>query len=148
MFKKIFYIMSIMFVLFFIYTPVEAVNWWYSTDIDTVAWDANIDVTTPSYRIYIATFDVGLDAMGAENVLAEITELTYTIPFTSDMAGYYIIGVTTVENSGQTDEAESAINWSYVNGVSTPEPFGFLVESDEVPVPADVNVTIEVIEAP
>ena len=82
-----------------------------------VEWDAHAPMADSiiSYELYL--FD------GTTQVLVDETAaLTYTFDLPGE--GVYVFGVRTVRNITSTGEKRySAINWSDVNGLETPNPF-------------------------
>ena len=92
-------------------------------DNTTIAWDAvePIDSEVISYKLYIAPY-----GDYASKTAAGITsELTYKVNIPTD-AAMYVVGVSAALNIGEGDEVESDINWSDVNGESTPNPFVYV----------------------
>jgi hypothetical protein len=88
----------------------------------TVGWNATvIPGETVTYRVYVAP----LNKYDEKVVLGTTAELqfTVTIPTAEPM---YVVGVSSLLKEGETDEEESTINWSDVNGTSTPNPFIYI----------------------
>ena len=67
----------------------------------------------------------------------ETSELTFTLTFTVE--GEYVIGVRTVRTT-PIGVVYSEINWSDVNGVSTPDPF---VVRYIVPIPEPEGLRLQ-----
>ena len=85
----------------------------------TVAWDAVVETgETVSYKLYVAP----LDDKDAKVILGTTTELTYIVTIPTELS-MYVVGVSTLTSEGTAEEKESAINWSDVNGINTPNPF-------------------------
>ena len=130
---------TILFVLLFFITPAIALDW-QTTNQSTIAWDAyDASAGNPGdeyrYNVYIKLQG---DTVGTL-VSQEQVSTEFTATFTSE--GFFIVGVSTVrfvdlDLSGSYDPTvdidengdpvilESTINWSDVNGASTPNPFG------------------------
>ncbi len=86
-------------------------------DTHSVEWDAHAPMfdSVISYEVYL--FDGTAQAL-----VDETAGLTYT--YTLPGEGVYVFGVRTVRNIISTGEKRySAINWSDVNGLQTPDPF-------------------------
>ncbi len=94
----------------------------YAQDIEytnqvTVAWD----VVAPIEPTDIITYQVWTDSVAGIVMVGKTDLVQYTITFTVE--GEYIIGVGTKREVVSGDIVYSEINWSNVNGVSTPDPF-------------------------
>jgi hypothetical protein len=101
---------------------------WVTANQVTVAWDAvTVPDGTVSYFVYVKNTGTGnllgtIDTVNGKALL-ETTNLQAAIAFTEE--GKYHIGVATKRiPNGQTEELVSIVNWSNVNGESTPNPFG------------------------
>ena len=93
---------------------------WHATNQVTVAWndvDKIVDTDEISYIVYSKI--VGTDT---PILVGETADLRFTIAFTDE--GKYYIGVATKRIVADGETLESEINWSDVNGESTPDPFG------------------------
>jgi len=109
--------------IFLTVNVVGAVEWHTANQI-TVAWNAVTTVTAPDVLKYgVYTKRLPNDApvfFGEQDALSAL--------ITFEAEGKYIIGITTIRyvDQGAPDEQrlESEINWSDVNGESTPNPFG------------------------
>ncbi len=122
--KKLF--LAMLIIMLIPAVNATALNWIGVNQV-TVAWDAvtalGDDTPIPqgdaiSYRIYIKKLP-----SGADQVIGDTQQLTYTITLPSE--GRYVVGLQTVRiPQGETEEQLSEINWSDVNGESTPNPFG------------------------
>jgi len=127
--KKI--LLSLLIVTFLGMGSAYSLDNWKDTNQVTIAWD---QVTTLSdnsmlpaghslkYKIYLANAVTDPDKTNPAE-LGETDQLNYTI--TLNVEGKYLVGVSTT----RYDETgaflnESEINWSDVNGESTPDPFG------------------------
>ncbi|MHC4644023.1 MAG: hypothetical protein ACYTBJ_00880 [Planctomycetota bacterium] len=125
-------------ILLFFTVPAMALDW-QTTNQSTIAWDAYVGTGNPGdeyrYNVYIKNQG---DAVGTL-VSQEQVATQFTATFTTE--GFYIVGVSTVrfvdldlngtydptvdvDENGDPVIMESPINWSDVNGVSTPNPFG------------------------
>lgn len=118
--KKIITIICSIFLLVIPTTSFALV--WTTPSQDTVAWD-RVPVPTIqaiTYRIYMAEYQ----KLDTTILVGETEDIKYTISF--ELWGKYVVGVTTVLNSGQEDELESSINWSDTEE-GTPSPFAYNV---------------------
>ena len=102
-------------------TRAHAVEWHTANQI-TVEWDAYTDVTAPDvlkYGVYTRMLP-----SGAPVLLHEQDTTVVTITFQAE--GRYVVGVTSIRYVGSAtgERIESEVNWSDVNGESTPVPFG------------------------
>lgn len=109
----------------------EGLNW-KSANQGTIYWDATealIDGSpAPSdgsikYRIWLKKEGAD-DSTKVEVGLTD--KLEFTITFTEE--GRFVVGVQAIryDANGVEMDAASSINWSDVNGESTPNPFGFV----------------------
>lgn len=101
---------------------VHAQMTWHTPNQSTIGWDATPDTRPITYKVYLTTSGNKANP----TLLGSTTDLTYTITF-PQMGGFYITGVSSVVDFGGANESESSINWSDVDGESTPEPFGWEV---------------------
>ena len=87
----------------------------------TVEWDPVIDSGAISYQVYVSPYPVvnPLDP-GAHTLVLETTEAEAVVTFQAE--GKYTVGIRT-KKSIDGEELFSEINWSYENGVNTPDPF-------------------------
>lgn len=103
---------------------------WVTDNPLTIAWDAitTKDDGTPLgptdtvvYGVYIRDVKTAV-----ETKITDVPGTTYTHTFTTE--GRYHMGVTAIRGidngDGTITVTESAINWSDVDGVMTPNPFG------------------------
>lgn len=118
--KKLICIISFIFLLAI---PASAITW-ITADQITVAWDPITTVSTPDilkYGVYMKKLPNGEPVL-----IGEQDPTTATLTFTEE--GRYIIGISTVryidKDTADEIKLESAINWSDINGDSTPNPFG------------------------
>lgn len=93
---------------------------WATPSQDTIQWDP-VEMVGITYRVYMAPFGQHENA----NLIGDTVETTYTVSF--DQWGEFVVGVSAVLQAGLPTEQESPINWSDVNGISTPEPFAYRV---------------------
>ena len=111
--------LALALVIMFTVSPVLALGWHTANQV-TVAWDAVgkiVDTDVISYVLYFKI--VGTDTP----ILAgETADLEFAVTFTDE--GRYYIGVATKRVVADGEIIESDINWSDVNGDSTPNPFG------------------------
>ena len=103
------------------YITSHAIEWHTANQI-TVAWDANTAVVAPDvlkYGVYTRMLPDGQPVL-----IQEQDSTAVTITFQAE--GRYVIGVTSIRYVGSAtgERLESVVNWSDVNGVSTPNPFG------------------------
>ena len=101
------------------YIPWAYALEWVSPTQDTIAWDAVVGDNV-SYRVYVAPYgdyETKVFQADTQDVLFFVT-----LP---ERAGKYVVGISTVLDLGTPEEDESEINWSDVNGESTPVPFGY-----------------------
>lgn len=103
---------------------------WVPANQSTIAWNATTtDVegnplpqdSVVKYYIYLKEF--GVEGDGEK--VGETDVLQYTVTFPGE--GKFIVGVRSVRLAEGEVVGESTINWSDVNGESTPEPFGFII---------------------
>jgi len=114
-------LLTLLFLVLFVFTIPVAVyaQEWHSTNQATVIWDAVApleDTDTISYNVYLKDMDGNIEFY--ENT----ADTTSIITFSEE--GRYFVGVSTKRVVASGDEAESEVNWSDVNGTSTPTPFG------------------------
>ena len=111
--------------------PSHAVDW-KNLNQATVAWDAVTTLSDGSaipegssiqYRVYMANAVTDPNKTNPA-VLGTIPNIEYLITINAE--GKYIIGVSAVRFADGAEVEESDINWSDVNGDSTPNPFGFV----------------------
>jgi len=93
---------------------------WYGPNQRTISWDPIIQPGL-TYRVYLAP----KGQYGQATLQGETSENTFDLTLTE--WGNWVTGVSAVEFIGTSTEEESAINWSDINGASTPDPFGFKV---------------------
>lgn len=93
---------------------------YYANQI-TVAWDPVSDSGAISYEVYMSSYPV-VDPLdpGAHILVLETTATEAVVTF--PVEGKYAVGVRT-KKSIDDEELYSEINWSYENGVNTPNPF-------------------------
>jgi len=108
----------LLIILFFVLVATLA----YSQEIVytnqvTVTWDA----VAPIEPTDIITYQVWTDSDAGIVMIGETDLLQYTITHTVE--GEYVPGVSTKRELDTGDIVYSEINWSNVNGVSTPNPF-------------------------
>lgn len=122
--KKLIIILAMVFLI----PMLSAAETWHPTDSATIAWDA---VTVPdgvlTYLVYVKNVETGelLGTIDTPNGMAtaETANLQQALTFSEE--GRYYIGVASKRiPDGQTTALYSDINWSNVNGESTPNPFG------------------------
>jgi len=103
----------------FTVSPVLALDWHTANQV-TVAWDPSekiADTDVISYFLYFKI--VGTDTP----ILAgETADLEFTFTFVDE--GKYYLGVSAKRLVADGEIMESDINWSDINGESTPNPFG------------------------
>jgi len=102
---------------------------WHTANQATVAWDTVdkiVDTDVISYVLYFKIVGTDIPILAGETA-----DLRFTITFTDE--GKYYIGVATKRVVADGEALESKINWSDVNGESTPDPFGvkFYVKPDQ-----------------
>ncbi|MBA7582873.1 hypothetical protein ES708_24811 [subsurface metagenome] len=87
----------------------------------TVEWDPVSDSGAISYEVYVSPYPVvnPLDP-GAHTLVLETTATEAVVTFQTE--GKYAVGVRT-KRSIDGEALYSEINWSYKNGVNTPDPF-------------------------
>lgn len=120
--KKIILVLLFMCLIFSI--PLNAQTWLTANQV-TIGWDA-VDTlnngaplpmgTIAKYKVYIKTEN------GTPIEIEETDLLQSTITFTIE--GNWFVGVSSVRYVDGKLTNESPINWSNVNGESTPDPFG------------------------
>jgi hypothetical protein len=87
----------------------------------TIEWDAVTDTGAISYEVYFAPYPVA-DPQNVDTLtfVEETALLESTVTFATE--GKYAVGVRTKKViDGETLFSE--VNWSYENGVNTPNPF-------------------------
>lgn len=118
--------LTILFVIPFFATAET----WHPTDSVTVAWDA---VTVPdgivTYFVYVKNIETGFLMGSIDTVhgkaVAETALLEQALTFTVE--GRYHVGIATKRiPANSTEILISTINWSNINGVNTPNPFGVM----------------------
>ena len=113
--KKIFIVLLVLLMMCLSVGYAQTIEY---TNQVTVAWD----VVAPIEPTDLITYQVWTDSVMAGVVMVGETDLLqYTITFIVE--GEYIIGVGTKREVVAGDIVYSDINWSNVNGVSTPDPF-------------------------
>ncbi len=103
-----------------------------------MAWDPVSDSGVISYQVYVSPYPVvGPLDPGAHFLVLETTETDAVV--TVQAEGKYAVGIRT-KKSIDGEELYSEINWSYENGVNTPDPFivGYYIRPD-----APVNLNAE-----
>jgi hypothetical protein len=102
---------------------------WHPSNQVTIAWDAVaplLATDTISYYVYVQFVPTGelLGSIDTANGLAyqEVDVLQATISFSAE--GRYYLGVATKRTLEDGAITISQINWSNINGTSTPDPFG------------------------
>lgn len=110
------------------FSPVLALDW-HTANQATVAWDPSEKIVDTDVITYVLYFKI----VGTEvPILAgETADLNFTFTFTNE--GKYYLGVSAKRLVIDGEIVESEINWSDVNGESTPDPFGvkFYVKPDQ-----------------
>ena len=101
------------------FSPVLALDW-HTANQATVAWDPSEKIVDTDVITYVLYFKI----VGTEvPILAgETADLNFTFTFTNE--GKYYLGVSAKRLVIDGEIVESEINWSDVNGESTPSPFG------------------------
>ena len=101
------------------FSPVLALDW-HTANQATVAWDPSEKIVDTDVITYVLYFKIA----GTEvPILAgETADLNFTFTFTNE--GKYYLGVSAKRLVIDGEIVESEINWSDVNGESTPSPFG------------------------
>ena len=112
-------ILALVLVTIFIVSPVLALEWQTANQV-TVAWDPSEKIADTDVISYILYFKiVGTDIP----ILAgETADLEFIFTFVDE--GKYYLGVSSKRLVADGETLESEINWSDVNGESTPNPFG------------------------
>ena len=134
--REILWAVFLVFVIVFMWSTMSQALVWHPANQSTFAWDPVTETDTGgplspgdsiTYRIYLRQI-IGTTVQ-PDQLVAQISETTYTVTFPNE--GKFIVGVQTVRITGGGGgdppvELTSAINWSDVNGVMTPVPFGFV----------------------
>jgi hypothetical protein len=112
-------ILAFALAIMFTISPVLALDWHTANQV-TVAWDPSekiADTDVISYVLY-------LRVVGTETPIkvGETADTQYVVTFTEE--GKYYLGVSAKRLVADGESIESDINWSDVNGESTPNPFG------------------------
>ena len=117
----------IMFLILFA-SSVYAQTWWTANQV-TVAWDAvepSQPTDTISYYVYLKFVQTNeqLGDIDTDNGKAflEVADTQVTISFSVE--GKYYVGVATKRLVEDGTVITTEINWSDINGESTPNPFG------------------------
>ena len=124
---NIYFIISLVLlvsVFFFFWVKASHAIEWHTADNVRIAWDADTEIKAPdvlAYGVYTKMLPNGPPVF-----VKEVEMPTVVIQFTTE--GRYVVGISTIRyiDKGAADEVrlESEVNWSDVNGVSTPNPFG------------------------
>jgi hypothetical protein len=111
-------ILGIIFSIAILSTSVFALEE-FVADEKTIGWD----VVAPLVSTDIIAYNVYIKNLANEEIIfiKKVTVLQATIQFSVE--GKFAAGVSTVRTVADGEIVESAINWSNVNGVSTPNPF-------------------------
>ena len=111
---------KVLIVLFLIAPFLIAQEVHYANQV-TVAWDQVSDTGTISYEVFVAPYPLPdpLD-LGTLDPPIETTALEATVSFSIE--GSFTVGVRT-KKSIDGEILYSDINWSFENGVNTPNPF-------------------------
>lgn len=111
--KKLFIILAIILIT----GPCLALDWVLPYQA-TIVWDV-LSGENVTYNIYTAKYQ----DYESKNLIGSTTETRYVVTIPTDTGNLrYVVGVSAV-----VDALESDINWSDVNGVSTPNPFAFVI---------------------
>ena len=103
----------------FMFSPVLALDWHTANQV-TVAWDPSEKIVDTDVITYVLYFKI----VGTEVpiLVGETADLNFTFTFIDE--GKYYLGVSAKRLVIDGEVVESEINWSDVNGESTPNPFG------------------------
>ena len=118
-------LLIIPFILWAFAQPATAFEW-HQANETTIAWDA---VETLADGAALPTGDAikyqvyTRDGDGVVVAIREVDATQALLTFTVE--GNFIVGVSSVRYRDDVKLSESVINWSDVNGGSTPDPFGF-----------------------
>ena len=103
----------------FMSATVFALEWQTANQL-TVAWDPSAKIVSTD----IISYTVYSKVMGTDTPvkIGETADTQYVVTFIEE--GRYYLGVSATRLVADGETIESDINWSDINGESTPNPFG------------------------
>ena len=115
--KKLISVIALM--IMFMSATVFALEWQTANQI-TIAWDPSAKIVSTD----IISYTVYSKVMGTDTpvIIGETSDTQYVVTFIEE--GRYYLGVSATRLVADGETIESDINWSDVNGESTPNPFG------------------------